>query len=202
MEKFTILEGIAAPLHRRDVNTDMVIRIERLVAEPRHRLGPFLFESLRYHPDGDENPEFVLNREGHRDARILIAGENFGCGSSREGAVWALAAFGIRCVIAPSFGDIFYNNCFQNGVLPIVLPADEVLSLVSEAETPARFRVDLESQRVHAPSGREIPFEIAPARREALLEGLDAIGITLKRRDAIDAYRDRDRRDRPWVHDT
>lgn len=200
MEKFTVLEGSAAPLHRHDVNTDVVIRIERLVAEPRHRLGEYLFESLRFHPGGGENPDFVLNRPGHREARILIAGANFGCGSSREGAVWALENFGIRCVIAPSFGEIFYNNCFQNGLLPIVLPQDVVLTLVEEAAEPARFTVDLVRQRIVTPANREIAFEIEPARRKALLEGLDAVGMTLQRQASIDAFRERDRIARPWIH--
>jgi len=200
VEKFTVHEGVAAPLHRRDVNTDVIIRIERLVAEPRHRLGGYLFESLRFHPDGEENQDFILNQDGHRQASVLIAGANFGCGSSREGAVWALAEFGIRSVIAPSFGEIFYNNCFQNGLLPIVLDQDEVLALAEEAVEPAVFTVDLVHRRIVTPTGREIPFEIEPARREALLEGLDAIDMTLKRRAAIDAYCERDRSDRPWIH--
>ena len=201
MEKFTVHEGIAAPLNHRDLNTDVIVRIERLVSEPRHRLGEFLFESLRFHPDGAAREDFVLNLEGHREASVLIAGANFGCGSSREGAVWALAGFGIRCIIAPSFGEIFYNNCFQNGVLPVVLPEEEVLALADEAQTPARFTVDLERQRIVTPGGREIPFAVTPARREALLEGLDGIGMTLKRKPAIDAYRMRDRDERPWIHD-
>jgi 3-isopropylmalate/(R)-2-methylmalate dehydratase small subunit len=200
MEKFVVHEGIAAPLLHRDLNTDVVIRIERLVAEPRHTLGEFLFESLRYDSAGGAIPDFVLNREGYRDATILIAGDNFGCGSSREGAVWALASFGVRCVIAPSFGEIFYNNCFQNGLLPIVLPPDEIQVLAQHAAVPARFTVDLERQCIVTPGNREVPFDIAPARREALLEGLDGIGMTLKRKAAIDAYRDRDRTDRPWIH--
>lgn len=200
MEKFTLHRGVAAPLQHRDLNTDVIIRIERLVAEPRHRLGEFLFESLRFHADGSEKADFVLNRGGHREASILIAGENFGCGSSREGAVWALASFGIRCVIAPSFGEIFYNNCFQNGVLPVVLPAEDVVALAEEAATPSTFTVDLERQRILTPTGRELSFHVAPARREALLEGLDGIGMTLKRQAAIDAYRERDRDERPWVH--
>ena len=200
MDKFTVHEGIAAPLLHRDLNTDVIVRIERLVAEPRERLGEFLFESLRYRHGGEPDPDFVLNGEGHCDATILIAGANFGCGSSREGAVWALASFGIRCVIAPSFGEIFYNNCFQNGVLPIVLPEDDVLALAKVAAVPARFIVDLEQQRITTPKGRELDFEVAPARREALLEGLDGIGMTLKRKAVIDAYRDRDRSARPWIH--
>lgn len=200
MEKFTIHEGVAAPLLHPDLNTDVIVRIERLVSESRDRLGEFLFESLRFRDDGEPDPDFVLNREGHREATILIAGANFGCGSSREGAVWALANFGIRCVIAPSFGEIFYNNCFQNGVLPIVLPEDDVLALAKEAAVPARFTVDLERQRIVTPGGREHDFQVAPARREALLEGLDSIGMTLKRKAVIDAYRDRDRIERPWIH--
>lgn len=200
MEKFTVHEGVAAPFHRRDINTDVIVRIERLVEEPRHRLGGYLFESLRFHSGGEENPDFVLNRDGHREASVLIAGANFGCGSSREGAVWALAGFGIRCVIAPSFGEIFYNNCFQNGLLPIVLDQDEVLALAEEAAEPAIFTVDLVNQRIVTPTSREVPFEIEPARRAALLEGLDSIGMTLKHQAAIDAYRERDRSDRPWIH--
>lgn len=156
MEPFTVLEGIAAPLLRPNINTDIVIRIERLRDLDQDKLGPYAFESWRYHRDGTEDPSFVLNRPPYRDARILIAGENFACGSSREAAVWALQGFGIRCVVAPSFGPIFFNNCFQNGVLPVVLPAKAVESLAAEVEATqgkGRVTIDLHRCVVVSPSG-------------------------------------------------
>ncbi len=202
--QFTVLEGVAAPFMRENVDTDVVIRIERLVGPDRENLGPWAFESLRYRPDGSENPDFVLNHPHYRGARILLAGRNFGCGSSREGAVWAIRGMGIRCVIAPSFGDIFFNNCFQNGVLPIVLPQAEVEALAEEAraaaEAGATFTIDLEAQEVRTPGKRVVAFTVDPNRRQALLQGLDPIGATLLRDAEIAAFQARDRQERPWVY--
>jgi 3-isopropylmalate/(R)-2-methylmalate dehydratase small subunit len=202
MDKFTRLEGVAAPLMRQNVDTDVVIRIERLVNLPKEELGPYCFESIRYLPDGAENPDFVGNQAAYRGAPILLARENFGCGSSREGAVWALMGMGVKAVIAPSFGDIFFNNCFQNGVLPVALPLAEVELLAEETRAApgnARVTVDLERQVVVSPRGREIPFELDPRRRHAMLNGLDDIGVTLTYKDRIEAWQAKDRTERPWV---
>lgn len=199
MEPFRQIEGPAAPFLEPNINTDVIIRIERLTGEPRSELGRFALEALRFRPNGDENPDFILNRPAFRGAPILITGRNFGCGSSREGAVWALMGLGLRCVIGESFGDIFYNNCFQNGMLPIVLPKATVDWLAAAAGGGAPARVDLADGIIVAPDGAAIPFEIDPQRRECLLEGLDEIGRTLKRADDIDAWQARDRAERPWV---
>jgi 3-isopropylmalate/(R)-2-methylmalate dehydratase small subunit len=203
MDKFTVLKAIAAPLLRENVDTDIIIRIERLVgATRRNELGGYAFESWRFRPDGAEEPGFVLNREPYRRAQILLALDNFGCGSSREGAVWALKQKGFRAVLAPSFGDIFFNNCYQNGVLPVVMAGAAIQALARQVETdPERnlVTVDLPRQRVVAPDGGETPFAIDRLRREALLDGLDDIGLTLKRAGEISAFQDRDRAERPWI---
>jgi 3-isopropylmalate/(R)-2-methylmalate dehydratase small subunit len=194
MEKFTTLSGAAAPLTRANIDTDTIIRIERLTGIRREEMGAYAFEALRGEPD------FVLSRPEFQDAPILIAGANFGCGSSREGAVWALMGMGLRCVIAESFGDIFFNNCFQNGMLPIALPADDIRRLAEQcAGGNARVTVDLKRQVVVSPRSEEIPFTIDAMRREALLEGLDDIGLTLKHEAAIAAYHAQDSAARPWV---
>ena len=179
MDKFIRVAGAAAPLMRINVDTEVIIPINRLIGNKRGDLGPFCFEPWRYSGDGVENSDFVLNQPRFRDAKILVAGDNFGCGSSREHAVWSLAAFGFRCVIAPSFGDIFYWNCFQNGVLPIRLPEGEVKALAAELETAEQpdVTVDLEKQTIIAPSGRTIAFTTDPERRGALLEGLDELSL-------------------------
>lgn len=203
MEKFTRLAAIAAPLMRENINTDIIIRVERLTGSNRTNLGPYAFEAWRNKPDGTPDPDFVLNQPRWRDAKILVAGENFACGSSREHAVWALAGMGIRAVIAPSFGDIFFNNCFQNGMLPVVLPAAAVAELARELEASgnaAPTTVDLEAQEVVGPSGTRYPFQTDPLRRKALLEGLDEIGQTLTQADAIAAFQARDRAARPWAY--
>ena len=202
MEPFRTLRGVAAPLMRQNVDTDVIIRVERLVGLERDALGPWAFESWRYGPDGAERPDFVLNQEPYRRAPILVAGDNFGCGSSREGAVWALVGQGIRCVIAPSFGDIFYGNCFQNGVLPINLPRQEVEALADEAKAApeAEWTIDLVARAITTPSGRQVPFAIDPQRREMLLDGLDQIGVTRRREAEIAAFQARDRRERPWIY--
>ena len=200
MDKFTTVAGVAAPLMAANIDTDTIIRIERLTGLTPEAMGEWAFETLRYRPDGSENPDFVLNQEPFREAPILLVGDNFGCGSSREGAVWALKFTGIRTVVASSFGDIFANNCFQNGMLPVVLPADQIERLAEQcAGGNARVTVDLERQVVVSPHGEEMPFRIDAIRRAALLEGLDEIGLTLKHQDAIAAFRDRDRIERPWV---
>ena len=202
MEKFTRMTGLAAPLMRINVDTEVIIPIGRLVGHKRGEFGPFCFEPWRYAPDGRENPEFVLNQPRYREAKILLAGDNLGCGSSREHAVWSLADFGFRCVIAPSFGDIFYWNCFQNGVLPIRLPDDQVKELAAEIEAAKQplVTVDLETQTIKMPSGRVVAFKTDPERRDALLEGLDEIGMTLKLDAQIRAHQDRDRESRPWIY--
>ena len=201
MEKFTVLKGVAAPLMLADVNTDLIVRMERLSRLSRGEFGPWTFESLRYLPDGSENPDFILNQPPWRGANIVLAGENFGCGSSREAAVWALRDYGIRCVVAPSFGDIFYGNCFENGMLPLRLHAAALEQLAGEARTAAgEFTVDLVAQRVTGSGGRSFAFDIDPRRRAALLQGLDAIGATLAHADAIAAFQARDRARRPWIY--
>jgi 3-isopropylmalate dehydrogenase len=204
MEKFTRLTGNAAALMRTNVDTEVVIPIHRLIGHSRAELGRFAFEPWRYQADGSENPDFPLNRPRYRAAKILVTGENFGCGSSREHAVWALHAFGLRCVIAPSFGDIFFNNCFQNGVLPIRLAQDEVDRLAAEIESAAAptVTVDLETQTVTTPTGKVLRFDIDQERRQGLLEGLDEIGLTLKLEPAIRAHQRRDRDERPWIYRT
>ena len=199
MEGFTTLEGTAAPLMRDNVDTDTIIRIERLTGTKPQDTAPWLFESLRLDAAGREDPAFVLNQPRFHDAPILLAGENFGCGSSREGAVWALKHAGIRCVIAPSFGDIFAGNCFQNFVLPVVLPAGQVERLAAQCAGGARIVVDLARQVVVSPHGEELGFSIQAIRRAALLNGLDEIGATLEQEAAILAFQARDRAARPWV---
>lgn len=196
MQKFETVEGVAAPMLRANVDTDLIIRIERLVGTGRTGLGQHAFEQLRSEPD------FILNKPAYRDSPILLAGANFGCGSSREGAVWALMGAGIACVIAPSFGDIFHANCFQNGLVPVVLPEAEIRALARETEDSqgvGRTRVDLARQVVVTPSGRELPFAVDASRRAALLEGLDDVALTLKRREEILAWQARDQAARPWA---
>lgn len=203
MEKFTSLTAPAAVLLRPNIDTDVIIRIERLIDLDRAELGPYCFEALRRRPDGSPDPSFFLNDPAYAGARILLAGPNFGCGSSREGAVWALMGVGISCVIAPSFGDIFFNNCFQNGVLPIVLDLDTIGALAERvARDPQgnRLTVDLERQELgFAGANEPIRFTIEPNRRQALLKGLDAIGVTLEREAEIAAFQARDKAARPWV---
>ena len=190
MDKFTTLEGVAAPLKIINVDTDMIIPKQYLKTIKRTGLGTGLFSEMRYREDGSENPDFVLNQEPYRKAEILIAYENFGCGSSREHAPWALLDFGIRCVIAPDFADIFHNNCFKNGVLPVRLPREVCEQLMEDARMGgnARLTVDLEREVVVRPNGEEIPFRIDPLRRHLLLNGLDDIGLTLEKNARIEAY--------------
>ena len=201
MEKFVTLTGIAAPLPMINVDTDKVIPKQYLKTIERTGLGRHLFDEMRYDADGQELPDFVLNRPPYRQARILVSGANFGCGSSREHAPWALLDFGIRCVIAPSFADIFFNNCFQNGILPIALPQDQVDLLMADAELGANatLTVDLERQQITRPGGGTIAFEIDPFRKDCLMNGLDDIGLTLQKADRIDAFEAGQRRDQPWL---
>ena len=199
MTPFTAVTGAATPLMRANVDTDVIIRIERLTAFQRDQLGPYAFEALRLRPDGSEDPQCVLNQPAFLRAPVLLAAENFGCGSSREGAVWALMGLGIRCVIAPSFGDIFFNNCFQNGVLPVRLPIAQVEALAAQCAGGASVTVDLQARTLTAPDGRVSSFDIDPLRREALLHGLDDIGLTLKDDALIREWQQADRARRPWA---
>jgi 3-isopropylmalate/(R)-2-methylmalate dehydratase small subunit len=201
MQPFTTLTGIAAPLPLANVDTDKIIPARFLKTIRRTGLGKNLFDAIRYRADGSENPDFVLNQEPYRRAEILIAGPNFGCGSSREHAPWALLDFGIRCVIAPDFADIFHNNCLKNGILPIRLPQAVCERLMEDARLGAnsRITIDLERQVVVRPNGEEIGFEIDPFRRHCLLHGLDDIGLTMEKEPAIEAYEARVRAAQPWL---
>ena len=201
MDKFTTLTGVAAPLPLRNIDTDMIIPKQFLKTIKRTGLGKHLFDEMRYDASGKEIPDFVLNRPAYRKASILVAGENFGCGSSREHAPWALLDFGIRCVIAPSFADIFYNNCFKNGILPIVLPKEDVAKLFDDAERGANavITIDLEKQEITGPDGGRVRFDIDPFRKHCLLNGLDDIGLTLEKAAEIDGYEARQRSSQPWL---
>ena len=201
MEPFTRLTATAVPLGMDNVDTDMIIPKQFLKTIKRTGLGVSLFHEMRYDDDGNENPDFVLNKPAYRNAQILVAGENFGCGSSREHAPWALLDFGIRVVIAPSFADIFYNNCFKNGILPIVLPQEDVDKLMDDAQRGANavLTVDLENQTITGPDGGEITFDVDPFRKECLINGLDDIGLTLKNETAIARYEERLASQMPWA---
>jgi 3-isopropylmalate/(R)-2-methylmalate dehydratase small subunit len=202
MQAFESVTGPAIPLMMANVDTDVIIPIQRLVGTGRDGLGPYAFERLRYRADGSDNPDFVANREPYRGSPIMLAAENFGCGSSREGAVWALMGMGVRCVIAPSFGDIFFANCFQNGLLPVRLPIEAIRRIAEETEASpgnARTTVDLARQLVITPRGEELPFAVDARKKEAMLHGLDDIALTLKYADAIAAWRERDRASRAWA---
>jgi len=202
MEKFTSLTGVAAPMNIRNIDTDMIIPKQFLKTIKRTGLGKNLFFEMRYNDDGNEIKDFVLNQPAYRNASILVAGDNFGCGSSREHAPWALADFGIRCVISTSFADIFFNNCFKNGILPIRLPQKDVDKLMDDAARGANatVTVDLESQTIKGPDGGEIHFEVEEFRKHCLLNGLDDIGLTMQRQDKIDAYEDKQKLSQPWLH--
>ena len=201
MEKFITLTGIAAPFPLINVDTDMIIPKQYLKTIKRTGLGQGLFAEMRYDEAGNAKSDFVLHRPPYDKATILIAGDNFGCGSSREHAPWALLDFGFRCLIAPSFADIFYNNCFKNGILPIKLPQAEVDKLLDDASRGANatITVDLPSQEIRGPDGGVIRFEIDPFLKRCLLEGLDDIGLTLEKADAIASFEARTRIERPWV---
>jgi 3-isopropylmalate/(R)-2-methylmalate dehydratase small subunit len=201
MEKFTTLSGVAAPLDMINVDTDMIIPKQYLKTIARTGLGKGLFTEMRYHDDGSENPDFVLNKPAYRNAKILIAGENFGCGSSREHAAWALLDFGIRCVVAPSFADIFYSNSAKNGILLVTLPRREIDKLLDDAARGANatLTVDLESQEIRGPDGGVIAFDIDPFTKHCLINGLDDIGLTLDKAQAIEAHERKLRETRPWL---
>jgi 3-isopropylmalate/(R)-2-methylmalate dehydratase small subunit len=201
MDKFTTLSGVAAPLPMINVDTDKIIPKQYLKTIQRTGLGKALFDEMRYRGDGSENPDFVLNQPAYRKAQILVAGENFGCGSSREHAPWALLDFGIRCVISASYADIFYNNCFKNGILPITLPQETVDLLMDDARNGAnaRLTVDLERQVITRPDGQEVPFEIDAFRKHCLLNGLDDIGLTLQKDTAIGGFEAKNRHSQPWL---
>jgi len=201
MEKFTTLTGVAAPLPIVNVDTDMIIPKQFLKTIKRTGLGKSLFYEMRYDEAGNEVTDFVLNQAAWRKAQILVAGDNFGCGSSREHAPWALLDFGIRCVIATSFADIFYNNCFKNGILPIRLPQAEVDKLMDDAQRGANatVTVDLEAQEIRGPDGGVIRFDVDPFRKHCLLNGLDDIGLTLQKEQAITAFEAERARQFPWL---
>lgn len=201
MEKFVKLTGVAAPMPLVNIDTDMIIPKQFLKTIKRSGLGVNLFDEMRYDDNGNEIPDFVLNQPAYREAKIIVAGDNFGCGSSREHAPWALLDFGIRCVISTSFADIFYNNCFKNGILPIVLPQEEVDKLMDDAErgSNAVLTVDLENQEITGPDGGTIGFEVDPWRKHCLLNGLDDIGLTMEKAASIDAFEAKAATERPWV---
>ena len=202
MQKFTKLTGIAAPLPMRNIDTDMIIPKQFLKTIQRTGLGKSLFFEMRYDPaTGKENPDFVLNKTAYRRAEILVTGDNFGCGSSREHAPWALLDFGFRCVIAPDFADIFYNNCFQNGVLPIKLAQKDVDKLMDDASrgSNATVTIDLEKQEIRGPDGGVIRFDIDPFRKHCLMNGLDSIGLTLEKEKSIKSFEEKAAVARPWL---
>ncbi len=201
MEKFTTLTGVAAPLPWVNIDTDMIIPKQFLKTIKRTGLGTALFHEMRTKEDGSENPDFILNKPAYRNSKILVAGDNFGCGSSREHAPWALLDFGIRCVISTSFADIFYNNCFKNGILPIKVSEDELEKLMDDAErgSNATLTVDLEAQEIKGPDGGTISFEIDPHLKHCLLEGLDDIGQTMQRAGTIASFETKMEETRPWV---
>jgi 3-isopropylmalate/(R)-2-methylmalate dehydratase small subunit len=201
MQKFTTLTAIAAPLPMRNIDTDMIIPKQFLKTIKRTGLGKSLFHEMRYDPSGAEVADFVLNKPAYRKAEILITGDNFGCGSSREHAPWALLDFGFRCIIAPDFADIFYNNCFQNGILPIKLPQSEIDKLLDDASrgSNATITVDLEAQEIRGPDGGTIKFDIDPFRKHCLLNGLDSIGLTLEKEGSINSYEEKAAAARPWA---
>ncbi len=199
MSPFNVLSGVAVPLMVANIDTDIIIRVERMTAKSADAMRQYAFEALRYDADGTVNPDCPLNQLPYAQAPILITGSNFGCGSSREPAVWAIASLGIRCIIAESFGDIFYGNCFQNGVLPITLPAGEIALLAREAALPADFKIDLPEQSITAPSGRVLRFDIDPVRKESLAFGLDEIDQTLTWAAEIKRWQQDDQSRRPWV---
>jgi len=201
MDKFTKLTGVAAPLPMINIDTDKIFPAGYLKTIKRTGLAKYLFDEIRFRPDGSENPDFVLNQGPYRNAKIIVAGDNFGCGSSREHAPWALMDFGISCVIAPSFADIFYNNCFKNGLLPIALPQDIVDQLMEDAGKGANavLSIDLDKQTISRPDGGVVHFEIDPFRKHCLINGLDDIGLTEQKVTEITDYETAARRARPWL---
>ena len=201
MDKFTTLTGVAAPLEIMNVDTDMIIPKQYLKTIKRTGLGAGLFAEMRFREDGSENPDFVLNKPAYRNSKILVAGDNFGCGSSREHAPWALLDFGIRCVISTSFGDIFYNNCFKNGILPIRVSQSDLDKLFDDADrgSNATLTVDLAKQEIRGPDGGVVRFEVDAHRKDCLLNGLDDIGLTMKKKSSIDTYEGKAKEAMPWL---
>lgn len=202
MDKFTTLSGVAAPMPLVNIDTDMIIPKQYLKTIQRAGLGKNLFAEMRYENDGSEKEDFVLNQAAYREAQILVAGDNFGCGSSREHAPWALADFGIRCVISTSFADIFYNNCFKNGILPIRVSQEELEKLLDDADrgSNATLTVDLPNQEIKGPDGGTISFDLDPFRKHCLLNGLDEVGLTLQKADKVDSFEDQQKVSQPWLH--
>ena len=199
MDKFTVLEGVAAPLPLVNVDTDKIMPGQFLKSIKRSGLGKVVFYEMRFNADGSENPDFVLNQAPFRQTQVLLAGDNFGCGSSREHAPWGLKDFGIRCVIAPSFADIFYNNCFKNAILPITLPEATIEQMLAQADG-SNFTVDLEQMKITLPDGAEIAFELDETRRHNMLNGLDDIGLTLQKDAEITAFEERQKQEQPWLY--
>tara|TARA_R110002167_G_scaffold31684_13_gene103900 strand:- start:419 stop:1039 length:621 start_codon:yes stop_codon:yes gene_type:complete len=203
MEKFTTLTGVAAPMRMINIDTDKIIPKQFLKTIKRSGLGVNLFNDMRYNEDGSEKPDFVLNQPAYRQAKVIIAGDNFGCGSSREHAPWALQDFGIRCVISTSFADIFYNNCFKNGVLPIKVTPEQLEALFEDADRGANatLTIDLESQEIRGPDGGVIKFDVDPFRKHCLMNGLDDIGLTMEKAPAIESFEDKQRGSQPWLYE-
>ena len=201
MDKFDTLTGVAAPLEIMNVDTDMIIPKQYLKTIERTGLGKGLFSEMRYLEDGSENPDFVLNKPAYRKAKIIVAEDNFGCGSSREHAPWALLDYGIRCVISTSFADIFYNNCFKNGILPVVVSKEDLAKLMDDAQRGANatLTIDLPAQEIRGPDGGTVRFELDPFRKHCLLEGLDDIGLTMVKSASIDAFESKTQASRPWA---
>ena len=199
MDKFRTLSGTAAPMTLDNIDTDMIIPKQFLKTIKRSGLGKVLFNDMRFEPDGSEKPEFVLNQPQYRDAKVIVAGDNFGCGSSREHAPWALSDFGVRCVISTSFADIFFNNCAKNGMLLITLPKGDVDQLMKDAQQAGTLSIDLEAQTVTRPEGSMIKFEVESFRKHNLLNGLDDIGLTLQSDGAIESYEEKLKAERPWL---
>ncbi len=201
MDKFTELNGVAAPLKMINVDTDMIIPAQHLKTIKRTGLGKYLFSTMRYKQDGSENPDFVLNKPAYRNSKILVVDDNFGCGSSREHAPWALLDFGIRCVISTQFGDIFYNNCFKNGVLPIKVSPQDLEKLFDDADrgSNATLSIDLAKQEIRGPDGGVVKFDIDPHRKHCLLNGLDDIALTMNKGSKIDSFESKSKAARPWA---
>ena len=201
MQTFDKLTGVAAPMNMINVDTDMIIPKNFLKTIKRSGLGKNLFDEMRFDREGNESPDFVLNKPAYREAKIIVAGDNFGCGSSREHAPWALLDFGIRCVISTSFADIFYNNCFKNGILPIKVTKEQLDDLMDDAERGANatLSIDLESQTIQGPDGGEVKFEVDEFRKHLLLNGLDDIGLTLQKVDKVDSFEERQNASQPWL---
>ncbi|WP_028466135.1 MULTISPECIES: 3-isopropylmalate dehydratase small subunit [Nisaea] len=201
MDKFTKLSGVAAPMNIMNIDTDMIIPKNFLKTIKRSGLGKHAFAEMRYNDDGSENPDFVLNKPAYRKSQVIVAGENFGCGSSREHAPWALLDFGIRCVISTSFADIFFNNCFKNGILPIKVTQEQLDELMDDAEkgSNAVLEIDLEKQEIGRPNGEKITFDVDSFRKHCLLNGLDDIGLTMAKGDSIENFEEKRKADRPWL---